>query len=75
MKNFILINIYLTTKLNYTKNMKEKIKKRLNEIYEEQVHLTDKNRVWIQPDNCVNRNDLIKINYVLIQELENLLKL
>lgn len=55
--------------------MKEKIKKRLNEIYEEQVHLTDKNRVWIQPDNCVNRNDLIKINYVLIQELENLLKL
>lgn len=52
--------------------MKEKIKKRLNEIYEEQVHLTDKNRVWIQPDN---RNDLIKINYVLIQELENLLKL
>jgi len=54
--------------------MKEKIKKRLSKLYKEQVNLTDKNRYWLQPENSMCRNDLIKVNYVLIQELENLLK-
>lgn len=55
-------------------NMKEKIEKRLAELYKEQVTLTDKDRYWIQSTNGPSRSDLIKINYVLIRELEYLLK-
>ncbi|MDY0270146.1 hypothetical protein [Trichloromonas sp.] len=54
--------------------MKEKIEKRLAELYKEQVYLTDKDRYWLQPINSMSRSDLIKINYVLIRELEDLLK-
>jgi hypothetical protein len=54
--------------------MKEKIEKRLAELYKEQVNLTDKDRYWIQPTNSMSRGDLIKVNYVLIRELEDLLK-
>jgi len=53
--------------------MKEKIEKRLAELYKEQVTLTDEDRYWIQPDNSMSRSDLIKVNYVLIRELEDLL--
>ena len=54
--------------------MKEKIEKRLAKLYKEQVNLTDKDRYWIQSTNSPSRSDLIKINYVLIRELEDLLK-
>jgi hypothetical protein len=53
--------------------MEEKILIRLSELYREQAHLTDKSRVWLQPTNSMGRGDLIKINYVLIRELEELL--
>jgi hypothetical protein len=54
--------------------MKEKIEKRLAELYKEQVTLTDKDRYWLQPTNSMSRGDLIKVNFVLIRELEDLLK-
>ena len=54
--------------------MKEKIEKRLAELYKDQVNLLNPTRYWIQPKNSPSRGDLIKINYVLIRELEDLLK-
>ena len=68
---FIICYKYVKQKLY---NMKEKIEKRLAVLYKEQVNLTDKNRHWIQPNNSPSRGDLIKMNYVLIRELEDLLK-
>ena len=54
--------------------MKEKIEKRLNELYKKQVYLTDKDRYWINEKGNPSRSELIRINYVLIRELEDLLK-
>lgn len=54
--------------------MKDKIKDRLQDLYKEQARLTDKSKVWIQPQNSLSQRDLILVNSYIIKELEILLE-
>lgn len=54
--------------------MKEKIEKRLAELYKQQANLTAPTRRWIEENNSLRRSDLIKFNFLLIRELEDILK-
>jgi len=54
--------------------MEDKIKERLQELYKEQARLTDKCRVWIQPQNSLSQRELILVNSYIIKELETLLE-
>lgn len=54
--------------------MKEKIEKRLAELYKQQVNLTDTSRRWVEEENNLRRSELIKFNFILIREIEDILK-
>lgn len=53
--------------------MDNKIKERLQGLYNERLWLEDESKVWIKQRNALSRKELLHINSIIIKELELLL--